>query len=54
MKTLSEIIRNVLDDMAENQVNLSSGGAREMMARLIASALIAEGVQNEVNDDNDL
>lgn len=43
---MKEIIRNVLDDLSDSQINLASETARETTTNLIVSALKAQGYNN--------
>jgi rubrerythrin len=46
-----QIIREVLEDMADGQINLASEAARKTIANLISAALKTKGVYTEYGDD---
>ena len=47
---MKEIIKNVLDDMSESQINLASETARETISNLITAALKSKGIYTEYGD----
>ena len=46
-----QIIREVLEDMADGQINLASEAARKTIANLISAALKTKGVYTEYGDE---
>tara|TARA_R100000742_G_C4262890_1_gene80733 strand:+ start:322 stop:951 length:630 start_codon:yes stop_codon:yes gene_type:complete len=50
---MKQIIKDVLDDMKDSQVNLSSDGAREMISSLISSALKTNGTYHMTGEDEE-
>ena len=48
---MKQIIKDVLDDMSNSQVNLGSSAARKMISTLISSALKSKGCYTEYDDD---
>ena len=48
---MKQIIKDVLDDMSNSQVNLGSSAARKMVSTLISSALESKGSYTEYGDD---
>ena len=48
---MKQIIRDVLDDMSNSQVNLGSNAARKMVSTLISTALESKGSYTEYGDD---
>ena len=48
---MKQIIKDVLDDMSNSQVNLGSSAARKMISTLISSALESKGTYTEYGDD---
>jgi|TARA_B110000196_G_C20912855_1_gene551396 hypothetical protein len=48
---MKQIIKDVLDDMANGQVNLASDAARKNISRLISAALKTKGCYTEYGDD---
>ena len=47
---MKQIIKDVLDDMSESQVNLASSAARETVSSLISAALKTNGFYKEYTD----
>ena len=47
---MKQIIKDVLDDMSTGQINLSSSGARELIATTITAALKTKGSYKEYTD----
>ena len=47
---MKQIIRDVLDDMSNNQINLASETARETVSSLISAALKTKGCYTEYDD----
>ena len=47
---MKQIIKNVLDDMSESQINLGSETARKTISNLITVALKSKGVYSEYGD----
>ena len=47
---MKQIIRDVLDDMSNSQVNLGSNAARKMVSTLISTALKSKGCYTEYDD----
>lgn len=50
---MKQIIKDVLDDMKDSQVNLSSDGARELISTLISSALKTNGTYHMTGEDEE-
>jgi len=48
---MKQIIKDVLDDMSNSQVNLGSSAARKMVSTLISTALESKGCYTEYDDD---
>ena len=48
---MKQIIKDVLDDMSNSQVNLGSSAARKMVSTLISTALKSKGTYTEYGDD---
>ena len=48
---MKQIIKDVLDDMSNSQVNLGSSAARKMVSTLISTALKSKGCYTEYGDD---
>ena len=48
---MKQIIKGVLDDMSEGQINLASSAARETVSSLISAALKTKGSYTEYGDD---
>ena len=48
---MKQIIKDVLDDMSNSQVNLGSNAARKMVSTLISTALESKGSYTEYGDD---
>ena len=48
---MKQIIKDVLDDMSNSQVNLGSNSARKMVSTLISTALESKGCYTEYGDD---
>jgi len=48
---MKQTIREVLDDMADGQINLASDKARETITNLISAALKIKGCYTEYGDD---
>ena len=48
---MKQIIKDVLDDMSNSQVNLASDAARETVSSLISAALKTKGTYTEYGDD---
>jgi hypothetical protein len=48
---MKQIIKDVLDDMSNSQVNLGSDAARKMVSTLISTALKTKGTYTEYGDD---
>ena len=48
---MKQIIKDVLDDMSNSQVNLGSNAARKMVSTLISTALKSKGTYTEYGDD---
>ena len=48
---MKQIIKDVLDDMSEGQINLGSEAARETVSSLISVALKTKGTYTEYTDD---
>ena len=48
---MKQIIKDVLDDMSNSQVNLGSSAARKMVSTLISTALKTKGTYTEYGDD---
>ena len=48
---MKQIIKDVLDDMSNSQVNLGSSAARKMVSTLISTALESKGCYTEYGDD---
>ena len=48
---MKQIIKDVLDDMSNSQVNLGSDAARNMVSTLISAALKTKGTYTEYGDD---
>ena len=48
---MKQIIKDVLDDMSNSQVNLGSSAARKMVSTLISTALKTKGSYTEYGDD---
>jgi hypothetical protein len=48
---MKQIIKDVLDDMSNSQVNLGSDAARKMVSTLISTALESKGCYTEYGDD---
>jgi hypothetical protein len=48
---MKQIIRDVLADMSESQINLGSEAARNMVSDLISTALKTKGCYTEYGDD---
>jgi len=48
---MKQIIRDVLADMSESQINLASEAARNMVSDLISAALKTKGTYTEYGDD---
>jgi hypothetical protein len=44
---MKQIIKDVLDDMSNSQINLASDAARETVSSLISAALKAQGYNNK-------
>ena len=44
---MKKLIKNVLDDMSDSQINLASNAAREIVASLISAALKVQGYNNK-------
>jgi len=49
---MKQIIKDVLEDMANGQINLGSLAARENIASLISAALKTKGCYTEYGDDD--
>ena len=47
---MKQIIKNVLDDVSDNQINLASDAARETVSSLISAALKAKGSYKEYTE----
>jgi len=47
---MKQLIKDVLDDMSTGQINLSSNGARELIATTITAALKTKGSYKEYTD----
>jgi len=47
---MKQIIKGVLDDMSEGQINLASSAARETVSSLISAALKTKGTYTEYDD----
>ena len=47
---MNQLIKDVLDDMSTGQINLSSNGARELIATTITAALKTKGCYTEYDD----
>ena len=47
---MKQIIKDVLDDMSNSQVNLGSSAARKMVSTLISTALKSKGCYTEYDD----
>ena len=47
---MKQIIKDVLDDMSESQVNLASSAARETVSSLISAALKTKGSYKEYTE----
>ena len=47
---MKQIIKDVLDDMSNSQVNLGSSAARKMVSTLISTALESKGCYTEYDD----
>ena len=47
---MKQIIKDVLDDMSNSQVNLGSNSARKMVSTLISTALESKGCYTEYGD----
>jgi len=50
---MKQIIKDVLEDMADGQINLESLAARENIARLISAALKSKGCFTEYDDSEE-
>jgi hypothetical protein len=48
---MKQIIKDVLNDMSESQINLGSDAARETVSSLISAALKTKGTYTEYGDD---
>ena len=48
---MKQTIREVLEDMADGQINLASAAARETVSSLISAALKTKGTYTEYGDD---
>ena len=48
---MKQIIKDVLDDMSNSQVNLGSDAARNMISTLISTALECKGCYTKYGDD---
>ena len=44
---MKQIIKDVLGDMSDSQINLASSAARETISSLISAALKAQGYNNK-------
>ena len=51
---MKQVILDVLEDVSQEQVNLESEAAREMVANLLIASIKSKGCYTEYGDDNKL